>query len=48
MELDSVDFLNIIMELQKRYGIELSEDDYIHLAKLDSSVAYLEPRMREL
>ena len=48
MELDSMDFLNIIMELQKRYGIEVPEDDYINLATLDSSVAYLEPRMREL
>jgi len=48
VELDSMDFLDIIMELRKRYGIEVPEDDYIHLATLDSSVAYLEPRMREL
>jgi acyl carrier protein len=48
VELDSMDFLDIIMELRKRYGIEVPEDDYIHLATLDSSVAYLEPRMRDL
>ena len=48
VELDSMDFLDIIMELRKRYGIEVPEDDYIHLATLDSSVAYLEPRMKEL
>jgi acyl carrier protein len=48
VELDSMDFLDIIMELRKRYGIEVPEDDYTHLATLDSSVAYLAPRMREL
>jgi acyl carrier protein len=48
VELDSMDFLDIIMELRKRYGIEVPEDDYIHLATVDSSVAYLEPRMRDL
>jgi len=48
VELDSMDFLDIIMELRKRYGIEVPEDDYTQLATIDSSVAYLEPRMRAL
>jgi acyl carrier protein len=48
VELDSMDFLDIIMELRKRYGIEVPEDDYMQLATIDSSVAYLEPRMRNL
>ena len=48
VELDSMDFLDIIMELRKRYGIEVPEDDYMQLATLDSSIAYLEPRMRDL
>jgi acyl carrier protein len=48
VELDSMDFLDIIMELRKRYGIEVPEDDYVQLATLDGSIAYLEPRMREL
>jgi len=43
-----MDFLDIIMELRKRYGIEVPEDDYVNLATLDGSVAYLEPRMKEL
>ncbi|TET50426.1 MAG: acyl carrier protein [Dehalococcoidia bacterium] len=47
VELDSMDFLDIIMELRKHYGIEVPEDDYMQLATLDGSVAYLEPRMRE-
>jgi acyl carrier protein len=48
VELDSMDFLDIVMELRKRYGIEVPEDDYIHLATLDSTVAYLGPRMKQL
>jgi len=48
IELDSMDFLDIIMELRKRYGIEVPEDDYMELATVDGSVAYLEPRMKEL
>ncbi|MBE9514986.1 MAG: acyl carrier protein [Chloroflexi bacterium] len=48
VELDSMDFLDIIMELRKRFGIEVPESDYTELATLDGSVAYLEPRMKEL
>lgn len=45
LELDSVDFLNIIMELQMRYGIEIPEDDFIELTTLNRCVAYLGPRI---
>jgi acyl carrier protein len=48
VELDSMDFLDIIMELRKRYGIEVPENEYMQLATLDGSVAYLEPRMKKL
>lgn len=48
VELDSMDFLDIIMELRKRYGIEVPESDYMQLATLDGCVAYLEPRMKKL
>jgi len=48
VELDSMDFLDIIMELRKRYGIEVPENDYMQFATLDGSVAYLEPRMKKL
>ncbi len=43
IELDSMDFLDIIMELRKRYQIDIPEDDYPELATMNSSVAYLEP-----
>jgi acyl carrier protein len=48
VELDSMDFLDIVMELRKRYGIEVPESDYGQLATLNGTVAYLEPRMKNL
>jgi len=38
-----MDFLDIIMELRKRYSIKVPEEDYMKLSTLDGSVAYLEP-----
>ena len=48
MELDSMDFLDIVMELRKRHRIQIPEEEYKQLASLASTVAYLEPKMREL
>lgn len=48
LELDSMDFLDIVMELRKRYRIQVPEDDYPKLGSMTSTVEYLEPRMREL
>jgi acyl carrier protein len=48
IELDSMDFLDIVMELRKRYRIQIPEDDYINLATLSGTVKYLEPMMRDL
>ena len=48
IEMDSMDFLDMIMELRKRYGIIVPEDDYMKLFTLDSAVAYLEPLMKEI
>ena len=48
IDLDSMDFLDIVMELRKRYGIEVPEADYMEMATLDGAVAYLEPRMNHL
>ena len=46
VELDSMDFLDIVMELRKRYSVEVPEADYPKLATLDSSVEYLEPMLK--
>ncbi len=48
IDMDSMDFLDIIMELRKRYGITVPEDDYMELSSLNSSVAYLEPLMKDI
>ncbi len=44
LQLDSMDFLDIVMELRKRHGIEVPETDYPQLASLDSCADYLTPK----
>ena len=46
LDLDSMDFLDIVMELRKRYQIQIPEADYPQLATLDSCVNYLLPRLK--
>jgi len=46
LDLDSMDFLDIVMELRKRYQIQIPEADYPELATLDSCVNYLMPRLK--
>ncbi len=48
LELDSMDFLDIVMELRKRHRIQVPEEDYQQLASMQSTVAYLEPRMQDI
>ena len=47
LELDSMDFLDIVMELRKRHRVQIPEEDYGHLASMNSTVAYLEPLMKD-
>lgn len=44
LDLDSMDFLDIIMELRKRHQIEVPEEDYMKLATLNGCVEYLLPK----
>jgi acyl carrier protein len=46
IELDSMDFLDIVMELRKRYGVQVPEEDYKELATLDGCVRYLSPKLQ--
>ena len=48
LELDSMDFLDIVMELRKAYRIQIPEEDYEHLGTMASTVAYLEPRLKDV
>ncbi|NLE40137.1 MAG: acyl carrier protein [Pirellulaceae bacterium] len=47
LELDSMDFLDIVMELRKRYRVQIPEEDYPALASMKSTVEFLEPLLKE-
>ncbi len=47
IELDSMDFLDIVMELRKRYGVQVPEEDYGELGSLAGCANYLEPHMAD-
>lgn len=41
LDLDSMDFLNFVIALHKRSGVEIPESDYPKLFTLDGAIAYL-------
>lgn len=45
LDLDSMDFLDIVMELKKRYKIEAPTEDYLKLATMRSCIEYLGPKL---
>ncbi len=47
LDLDSMDFLDIVMELRKRHQLQIPEEDYPNLATLNSCVTYLEPLLKD-
>jgi acyl carrier protein len=46
LDLDSMDFLDIVMELRKRHKLQIQEEEYPQLATLNSCVNYLEPKLK--
>ncbi len=48
MELDSMDFLDIVMELRKRYRVQIPEEEYEQLGTMSSTVEYLMPMLRDV
>ena len=48
MELDSMDFLDIVMELRKMYRIQIPEEDYSNLNTMGGTVEYLLPRRKDV
>ncbi len=48
LELDSMDFLDIVMELRKRHRVQVPEEAYGELASMQSTVNYLTPLMKDL
>ena len=47
LDLDSMDFLDIVMELKKRHRIEVPQEDYPQLATMASCVEYLTPKFAQ-
>jgi acyl carrier protein len=47
LDLDSMDFLDIVMELKKRHQIEVPQEDYPQLASMQSCVEYLTPKFKQ-
>ena len=47
LDLDSMDFLDIVMELRKLYGLQVPEEDYKELASIDGCVRYLHPMLAD-
>ena len=47
IDLDSMDFLDIVMELRKRFNIEVPESDYQELASMSSCIQYLQPLLKD-
>ncbi len=45
-DLDSMDFLNLIIALHKRLGIDIPEADYARISSLNAAVAYLAQRRK--
>jgi acyl carrier protein len=46
IEIDSLDFLNFVLALEKRLRVRIPEADYPKLATLDGCLAYLDARRR--
>jgi acyl carrier protein len=47
LDLDSMDFLDIVMELRKRHKLQIPEEDYPQLATMTSCINYLEPLLKD-
>ena len=48
LDLDSMDFLDIVMELRRRYKLKILEADYLEFETLDSSISYLTPKLKDV
>ena len=45
VDLDSMDWLNVIVGLHQRFGVDIPEANYAGLVSLDAIVAYLARRL---
>ena len=46
VDLDSMDFLNLVIALHKRLGIEIPEADYAEMRTIGQAIDYLAAKMK--
>jgi acyl carrier protein len=46
LDIDSMDFLNIVIGIDKELGVEIPEQDYPLVTTLDGCVSYIEAELR--
>jgi len=46
VDLDSMDWLNVLQGLHRRFGVDIPEADYARLSTLQRIVGYLAERLR--
>lgn len=44
VDIDSIDYLNFVLALEKKLGIKIPEVDYPRLSSLDGCLSYLESK----
>ncbi len=47
VDIDSFDFLNVVIRLHERLGVDIPEKDYGELLTLDGAIEYLSGRLAE-
>jgi len=47
LDLDSMDFLNVLIALHERLGVDIPESDAAQLTTLDGGVTYLQAKLGE-
>ncbi len=47
LSMDSMDMLDIVLELRKRFKIQIPEEDYPNLVSMQTPLDYLEPLLAE-
>ena len=45
VEIDSMDFLNFVIELDHEVGVDVPESDYVQIETLDKAASYLAGRL---
>ena len=45
--MDSMDLLDIVLELRKRYKVQIPEEDYPKLGNMNSTIEYLIPLLNK-